>query len=115
MVRDREKRRLDRNLTLCPETIFCAIRRSLAESLFASPSSFSTKAGATSFSDCLAGVRGAALAAGVDAATFDKVTRGLTPTQTCSPWRRSSRNSKTPIWDYLAGLVDEKESTTAAR
>ncbi|MGH6853198.1 MAG: lytic murein transglycosylase, partial [Methylocella sp.] len=38
-----------------------------------------TQAGAASFSDCLAGLRGAAQAGGVDAATFDKAARGLTP------------------------------------
>jgi lytic murein transglycosylase len=108
MVRDREKRRLDRNLNALPRNDFCAIRRSLARIAFCLALLVSTKAGATSFSDCLAGVRGAALAAGVDAATFDKVTRGLTPNPDVLAMAEVQPEFKTPIWDYLAGLVDEE-------
>jgi membrane-bound lytic murein transglycosylase B len=108
MVRDREKRRLDRNLNALPRNDFCAIRRSLARIAFCLALLVSTKAGATSFSDCLAGVRGAALAGGVDAATFDKVTRGLTPNPDVLAMAEVQPEFKTPIWDYLAGLVDEE-------
>ncbi len=67
-----------------------------------------TQAGAASFSDCLAGLRGAAQAGGVDTATFDKATRGLTPNPDVLAMAEVQPEFKTPIWDYLAGLVDEE-------
>jgi lytic murein transglycosylase len=66
------------------------------------------KAGAASFSDCLASLRSAALAAGVDAATFDKATRGLAPNPEVLAMAQAQPEFKMPIWDYLAGLVDEE-------
>jgi lytic murein transglycosylase len=108
MIRDREKRRLDRNPNALPKNDFCAIRRSLARLTFCLALLVSTKAGATSFSDCLAGLRGAALADGVDAGTFDKLTRGLTPNPDVLEMSKVQPEFKTPIWDYLAGLVDEE-------
>jgi lytic murein transglycosylase len=65
-------------------------------------------AGASSFSDCLANLRGAAQASGVDAATFDKVTRGLAPNPDVLAMAEVQPEFKTPIWDYLAGLVDDE-------
>ncbi|MGH6848252.1 MAG: lytic murein transglycosylase [Methylocella sp.] len=67
-----------------------------------------TQAGAASFSDCLAGLRGAAQAGGVDAATFDRATRGLAPNPDVLALAEVQPEFKTPIWDYLAGLVDEE-------
>jgi len=67
-----------------------------------------TQAGAASFSDCLEGLRGAAQAGGVDAATFDKATRGLAPNPDVLELAKVQPEFKTPIWDYLAGLVDEE-------
>jgi lytic murein transglycosylase len=67
-----------------------------------------TQAGAAGFSDCLAGLRGAAQAGGVDAATFDNATRGLTPNPDVLAMAEAQPEFKTPIWDYLAGLVDEE-------
>ncbi len=74
---------------------------------------FATAAGlgaahAASFEACLAGVRGAALAGGVDAATFDKATQGLQPDPSIFALAEAQPEFKTPIWDYLAGLVDEE-------
>jgi lytic murein transglycosylase len=62
-------------------------------------------AAAGGFEDCLAGLRGAA---GVDAATFDKATRGLQPNPEVLEFAKSQPEFKTPIWDYLASLVDEE-------
>src|SRR2546430_16930553 len=67
-----------------------------------------TGASASSFSDCLAGLRGAALAGGVDVATFDQATHGLTPNPDVLAMAEVQPEFKTPIWDYLAGLVDEE-------
>ncbi|MGH6843818.1 MAG: lytic murein transglycosylase, partial [Methylocella sp.] len=67
-----------------------------------------TQAGAASFADCLVGLRTAAQAGGVDAATFAKATRGLTPNPDVLALAEVQPEFKTPIWDYLAGLVDEE-------
>ncbi len=67
-----------------------------------------TQAGASSFSDCLAGLRGAAQAGGANSATFDQATRGLTPNPEILALAEVQPEFKTPIWDYLAGLVDEE-------
>ena len=50
----------------------------------------------------------AAQASGVEAATFDKVTRGLTPNPDVLAMSQVQPEFKTPIWDYLAGLVDDE-------
>jgi lytic murein transglycosylase len=84
------------------------MRRSLARLALCLALLISTEAGATSFSDCLAGLRGAAAAGGVDAATIDKATRGLAPNPDVLVMAEAQPEFKTPIWDYLAGLVDEE-------
>jgi lytic murein transglycosylase len=60
------------------------------------------------FEACLSGLRVAALSNGVDAATFDKVTQGLKPNPDIFAFQQAQPEFKTPIWDYLAGLVDEE-------
>jgi len=54
----------------------------------------------------MASVRGEALSAGVSAATFDSATRGLEPNDAAS-FLDNQPEFSTPIWDYMAGLVDE--------
>lgn len=85
-----------------------AMRRSPACLAFCLVVLATTQAGAASFSDCLEGFRGAAQAGGVDAATFDKATRGLAPNPDVLALAEVQPEFKTPIWDYLAGLVDEE-------
>ena len=85
-----------------------AMRRSPACLAFCLVLLATTQAGAASFSDCLEGLRGAAQAGGVDAATFDKATRGLAPNPDVLALAEVQPEFKTPIWDYLAGLVDEE-------
>jgi len=65
-------------------------------------------AGASDFSACLAGLRGAAEADGVDPATFARLTSGLVPNPDVIALSEVQPEFKTPIWDYLAGLVDEE-------
>jgi len=67
-----------------------------------------TAVSAENFPACLAGLRGAALAGGVDAATFDKATRELSPNPEVLALAEAQPEFKTPIWDYLAGLVDDE-------
>lgn len=63
---------------------------------------------AASFDDCIAGLRPGILAGGVSAATFDRATAGLRPNPDIFALARAQPEFKTPIWDYLAGLVDEE-------
>ncbi len=58
------------------------------------------------FDACLASIRPEAINAGVSAATFDKVTRGLAANDAGS-FLDNQPEFTTPVWDYLAGLVDE--------
>jgi lytic murein transglycosylase len=59
------------------------------------------------FSSCLAGLRHAAASAGVSARVIDSATSGLEPNDAVS-FMDKQPEFKTPIWDYLAGLVDEE-------
>ncbi|QOY61863.1 lytic murein transglycosylase [Lysobacter sp. H21R4] len=58
------------------------------------------------FDRCVAGVRTQALGAGISAAVFDQHVATVTPDVSVLPLLDSQPEFKTPIWDYLAGLVD---------
>jgi lytic murein transglycosylase len=60
------------------------------------------------FKACLQGLRGAAAARGVSATTFDVVTGNLQPDMKVLEFLNDQPEFKTPIWDYLAALVDEE-------
>ena len=60
------------------------------------------------FADCLSSLRGPAAAKGVSSATFAAATDGLQANMEILPFLDSQPEFKTPIWDYLAGLVDEE-------
>jgi lytic murein transglycosylase len=53
-------------------------------------------------------LRADSLAAGIDAGTFDRATRGITYNPDIIALSQIQPEFKTPIWDYLAGLVDEE-------
>jgi lytic murein transglycosylase len=59
------------------------------------------------FASCLAGLRHAAAAAGVSSATIASATDGLEPNDAVS-FMGQQPEFTTPIWDYIAGLVDEE-------
>src|SRR5215217_8224544 len=63
---------------------------------------------AQDFGSCLAGLRGQAAASGISPAAFDTATRGLTPDKSVLELMDSQPEFKTPIWDYIAALVDEE-------
>jgi lytic murein transglycosylase len=65
-------------------------------------------ASAADFQGCLAGLRGAAAAAGVSSATFDRHTAGLSPDMTVLELMVKQPEFRTPIWDYMASLVDSE-------
>jgi lytic murein transglycosylase len=61
------------------------------------------------FATCLSGLRSAAVGKGVSASTFDAATRGLQPDMKVIELMNNQPEFKTPIWDYLATLVDEEK------
>lgn len=63
---------------------------------------------ADSVAACLSQLRAPALKAGVSGATFDKHTAGLAPDMAVIGLLDAQPEFKTPIWDYMAGLVDDE-------
>jgi lytic murein transglycosylase len=59
------------------------------------------------FASCLAGLRHAAAAAGVGQAAIASATNGLEPNDAVS-FMDKQPEFTTPVWDYIAGLVDEE-------
>lgn len=64
---------------------------------------------AQDFQACLSGVRAEAAQRGVSGATFDRVMAGVTPDPRVIESLQFQPEFKTPIWDYLATLVDEQK------
>lgn len=65
-------------------------------------------ASAGDFGACLARLRGTALAQGIRAETFDTATAGVEPDESVLSAMDNQPEVVTPIWDYLAALVDEE-------
>ncbi|RZA32665.1 MAG: lytic murein transglycosylase [Lysobacteraceae bacterium] len=60
------------------------------------------------FDDCLAGLRAQAMQAGISGPSYDASTAGLQPDLGVLPLLDAQPEFTTPIWDYLAALVDEQ-------
>ena len=63
---------------------------------------------ASDFSACLGELRREATAKGITPQTFDAALAGVEPDQGVLDAMESQPEFKTPIWDYMAGLVDEQ-------
>jgi lytic murein transglycosylase len=63
---------------------------------------------AAAFERCLAQLRQQASERGVSRAAFDRHTRGLAPDMDVVGFLDAQPEFRTPIWDYMAGLVDEE-------
>lgn len=61
-----------------------------------------------SFQDCLGTLRSFALGQGITPGTFDRAARGLEYDPDVIALSQVQPEFKTPVWDYLAGLVDEE-------
>ena len=59
------------------------------------------------FQACLQGLRSTALSQGISAATFDAHAANLQPNNAYE-FLDKQPEFKTPIWDYMSGLVDEE-------
>lgn len=68
-------------------------------------------AGATraDFDSCLAGIRSQAAGQGVPGQVFDRMMAGVTPDPKILELMNNQPEFKTPIWDYLAVLVDDEK------
>ncbi len=66
---------------------------------------------AADFESCLADLRASAAQKGVSRATFDRVMDGVTPDPAVLESMSAQPEFTTPIWDYLAFLVDEQRVT----
>src|SRR5262245_19825605 len=63
---------------------------------------------AADFNACVKELRGLATAAGVSAQTFDKAIAGVEPDQSVIEAMDRQPEFTTPVWDYLAMLVDDQ-------
>lgn len=80
-----------------------------AASLAALALTLSTSAqAADAFATCLAGLRAPAAKAGVSGATFATHTANLAPDMAVIGLLDAQPEFKTPIWDYMAALVDDE-------
>ena len=61
------------------------------------------------FETCVAGIRAQAIEQGIPAATFDRVMRGVAPDPKIIELSEAQPEFVTPIWDYLATLVDDEK------
>jgi len=68
----------------------------------------STTACAADFQSCVKALRGEAAAKGITAQTFDKAMAGVEPDSGVLDSMDNQPEFTTPIWDYLAALVDEQ-------
>ncbi len=62
----------------------------------------------SAFAGCLAALRSRAAAEGVPGAAFDRFTKGLVPDASVLALLDAQPEFTTPIWDYLAALVDAR-------
>ena len=60
------------------------------------------------FDDCLSGIRAQAAAAGVSAQAFRAATQGIAYDPKVIELSQAQPEFKTPIWDYMAALVDDE-------
>ncbi|MFV3308320.1 lytic murein transglycosylase [Pseudomonas sp. NY15181] len=84
-----------------------ALRNSLALSLLL-PAVLAQAAPGDDFGACLDRLQGKAQASGVSAASYARFTQGLQADMSVLPLLDAQPEFTTPIWDYLAGLVDEQ-------
>ncbi|MET0892901.1 MAG: lytic murein transglycosylase, partial [Pseudoxanthomonas sp.] len=71
----------------------------------------SAQADDLAFKDCMAGLRTQAMQSGIGGDSFDQYTVGLQPDLGVLDLLDAQPEFTTPIWDYLAALVDEQRIT----
>jgi lytic murein transglycosylase len=76
---------------------------------FALLAGFAPVAASADFQSCVAGLRSQALSQGISARVADAAFSGLQPDMSVIERMGNQPEFKTPIWDYLATLVDEEK------
>lgn len=98
-----------RALALLPLLLLAACAQAPAENLPAATSpaaaQTTTEEPLTSFADWRQALRGEAIAAGIDAALFDRVFAGVTPDPAVLKADSSQPEFTRPVWEYLDGAV----------
>ncbi|MFP8835524.1 lytic murein transglycosylase [Hydrogenophaga sp. XSHU_21] len=92
-----------------------AFKTAVAVALFLIGGGAWAQSSANDFDRCLNGLRATARAAGVTEATYEQHTRGLQADPLVLERLNAQPEFKTPIWDYLAVLVDEERVADGAR
>lgn len=87
---------------LCATAFAAAAVPALAAPAAATPADLDT------YRACLKQLRGDAIKSGVQASTYDAQTASLAPDMDVLGFLDAQPEFKTPIWDYMAGLVDEE-------
>ena len=98
-----------RALALLPLLLLAACAQAPAENLPTAPTPLATQTPPavplTSFADWRQALRSEALAAGIDAALFDRVFAGVTPDPAVLKADSSQPEFTRPVWEYLDGAV----------
>ena len=76
--------------------------------LVAASSSLASLPAWADFASCVANLRAEAAHSGISSATLDKAFAGLAPDMKVLEFQKQQPEFKTPIWDYVEGLVDEE-------
>lgn len=84
-------------------------RAALALATFITTSLAASGPGRADFSSCLAGLKAEAASKGVPGAVFDAFMDGVRPDPEIIKRMNAQPEFKTPIWDYLATLVDDRK------
>jgi lytic murein transglycosylase len=76
--------------------------------LLAACATFAQAAVPPEFADCTRELRAEALAKGITAPTFDKAMKGVEPDPSVLDAMQAQPEFETPVWEYLARLVDDR-------
>lgn len=93
---------------LAPVAALISVLLTLVPGLSSAQTTQNTPSDDAAFAACLRELRSTAPAKGVPTSSFDRFTAGVSPDMTILPLLNHQPEFKTPIWDYLAGLVDEE-------
>jgi lytic murein transglycosylase len=80
----------------------------LAATLFAATTQAAEPADPARFASCLSDLKAGAAARGVSGPSYDRLTASLAPDMKVLDFLDYQPEFRTPIWDYLSGLVDEE-------
>ncbi|MDO5505212.1 MAG: lytic murein transglycosylase [Pseudoxanthomonas suwonensis] len=91
-----------------PAAVFTLLAAAVAGPALAQVGSNATAITQPQFETCLANLRPQALSAGITAQTWQTHTGALQADDSVLPLLNAQPEFTTPLWDYLAGLVDEQ-------